>query len=139
MKNIWAFLLFLIPFSAKGQSPIGFTNVTSHSGLQPYAVGDIFLGYQSGGLAVIVHSSLVVNVDEISTSKEYKVFPNPANHTVRIACTEGETIHDVKLFDVKGNEINVFFDQGLLDLSKEQRGVYILLIDGNKPLKVIIE
>ena len=33
---------FIIPFSGKKPIIVGFTNVTSHSGLQPYAVGDIF-------------------------------------------------------------------------------------------------
>ena len=80
-----------------------------------------FLGYQSGGLAVIVHSSLVVKVDEISTSKGYKVFPNPANHTVRIACNEGRNHPWCPTVWCQGQWNKGVFNQGLLDLSKEQK------------------
>jgi hypothetical protein len=139
MKKILVFLFLVSSFELGAQLPVGFANASCHAESHPYVIGDIFLGHQNGGLSVLVNSSLVVRVEEISESKNYKIFPNPASNVVNIKCEDGSLIEKVKLFDLKGNEISVAYNHGSLDLNSMEKGIYILWIERQVPLKLIIE
>lgn len=139
MKNGSFLFLLLAVCGGSAQVPIGFINSASHSSVNPYVVGDIFMGHQSGGLYVLVQSSLAVSIEETDETKNLVVFPNPTTNVLNIRCLDGNPIGVVHLFDLKGCEIPVVVDHGTLNLNGFQRGVYILWIEKHSPLKIIIE
>jgi hypothetical protein len=119
--------------------PPGFTNVASHTGQFPYTVGDIFINAQSGGLAVFVNSSLIVSVKETDNERNFVVYPNPAGNVAFIQSVDGKQIKSVKLIDSQAREIPVRWQDGMLDVSSLQSGMFFLFIDDYKRISLIIE
>lgn len=137
-NNVWlsggADVIFSNQDGAKWNSSKAYFN-NSLAQLYPIfaADGNLFFSKAADGL---FYRSDFTSVDEVSLSKEFKIYPNPCADKLQISAKNVTNIDDVSLFDLAGKQLNVTIKKETnntvsLDMSGMKAGIYILKVDEN--------
>jgi len=70
------------------------------------------------------YESLIVNNLYESTDSELNIFPNPTSSVVNIKVQE--SIEQIKIFDVNGQEVFTTMDLNSIELSNLSQGIYVI-------------
>lgn len=116
----------------------GSTNTSSNSSFSPYAVGEIFIDKQSGFLgANSFFSTTNIVVEDIVKEDNYIVIPNPIVNKFSIINKSGTLTRKLSIFGINGEKINISPIDNFYDISYLPSGIYYIVANKIKVLKLI--
>ncbi len=145
MEKLSVVLLVLISTYSFGQSSINSGASTNNDLI--YSVGEIFTlptspdEVASGTVGAVSYIEFfVVGVDEVLTSDDMRVYPNPTTGALQFKVVDYQTITEVSVLDVHGKLVlKKAVDGNRVDLSELISGVYFIQInqDNSQLFKII--
>jgi len=78
----------------------------------------------------------VIGINEVSQKNLYSIYPNPADETIRISCSNGEQVKSIKIYNSTGQSIqSIEYKTNTVDVSTLKPGLYFIELNLNGKLK----
>ena len=135
----YCFIVFFCYLFANAFSQsIGTISSASMAGKNSFTVGDIFVSGETGGLgSLITITGKLIGVDDVNTNDDFIIFPNPFYTEFSIENKNHTKIQTIKILDASGKSIDNLQQATTYDGSKLVAGIYYIVIDKSKAIKLI--
>ena len=143
MKRILVIVFVFCSINTYSQSSINSGAISSEQLI--YTVGEIFVipndtdDASSGTIGSVSRIEfLITGIDEILSSNNVNIYPNPTRNTIYIE-TDEINIETISIYDTNGRLITKrFVNNNQVDLTNLQTGIYIIKINNtNTTFKIV--
>lgn len=137
LQTTWVVCLGIIFYSGEVQARIRYVYDNSGNRIVAEKEPDLKLTNQSGD-----GETGIKDVPEMDADGNIRIYPNPTKGIIHVEVQESQPVNDLRimLYDLSGKPVADYpglRDNGVIDVSNQPKGVYILKIVLNNKVKTL--
>jgi hypothetical protein len=137
MKYLPILVLCILSYKGITQNNGGVCT-TSMAKTSSFTVGDIYIEGNTGILgSYFIDTNNLVRVSDINEKDEITIFPNPTGDIFKITSKNSTFVMSVEIYDNSARIIKNLTKGETYEVSTLPDGIYYVVINGNKAIKLI--